>query len=150
MLWVQITLVWVCALLMNGKKMNSFIRIDYFLWQSINHNVAMKVVFVQFAQCRNHLAMTCNTYHVLSLVAIFFLTVQVWGCLSDILMIFNEVLNMSNSKNYALLFQIMIICLNSFRTLWPTLYNILITKPHSSIFQPFWRPTDRGTDILAN
>ena len=98
----------VCALLMNGKKLNSFIRIDFFLWQSINHNVAFKVVFVQFAQCRNHLAMTCNTYHVLSLVAIFFLTVQVWGCLSDILMIFNEVLNMSNSKNYALLFQIMI------------------------------------------
>ena len=95
-------------MLLSGKVLSSIIRIDYFLWQSINHIVAYKDVFDQFAQCQNHLAMTCNTCHTLSLVAIFFLTVQVCGCLSDIPMIFNEVLNMSNSKNYALLFQNMI------------------------------------------
>ena len=75
--------------------------------------------------------------------------------MSDILMIFNEVLDMSNSKNYALLLQNMItvlvkiIFLKAIVPSESTLYNILITKPHSSIFQPFLRPTDRGTDILA-
>ena len=59
------------------EKVELFYKNRLLLWQSINHNVAFKVVFAQFAQCRNHLAMTCNTYHVLSLVANFFLTVQV-------------------------------------------------------------------------
>ena len=90
--------------------------------------------------------MTCNTYHALSLVAFFFLTVQVWGCLSDIPM-----LNMSNSKNYALLFQIMITVLGIIILFKQLLYTLTHTIQHFDYKTSFFNfstflKTDRQRD----